>query len=225
MGTERPSRLARAARIARLVGGVLSAQALAQLLMLVSGFLLLRWLSVEQYAQYTIAFAFVATLTTLIDLGFAGAIMPLVANRARDARLFGAYVRAALRLRTSLAAVVLPPSAVVFFLLTSQRGWGVGVQAGLFATVALGLLARTLVDIYSLPLLMNDAYRRFYAPQMSTAILRVASHALLQVTRQLTSVSASLVNSLAALANGARVSPRFARSHRAAEPGRSGAHP
>jgi O-antigen/teichoic acid export membrane protein len=190
-------------RVARLVGGLLSAQTVAQLLMLVSGFLLLRWLSVESYAQYTIAFGFIATIGALIDLGFAGAVMPLVGDRARDAAVFGGYLRAALHLRTRLAAVVLPLGAVAFFVLTVDRGWGLSVQVGLFATVALALLARAMVDIFSLPLLMNEDYRSYYGPQVSTALLRLATHGLLQVSRALTSVSASLVNALASLVNGA----------------------
>lgn len=189
-------------RVARLVGRLLAAQTLATLLTLLSGFLLLRWLSVEDYAQYTIAFGFIATLSGLVDLGVAGAVMPLVGDRAADRAVVGGYLRAALHLRSRVAAVVLPLSAVVFFVLTAGHGWGVGVQIGLFATVALGLLARALIDIFSLPLLMNGDYRRFYSAQVSTSILRVAAHGLLQLTRGLTSVSASVVNGLVALANG-----------------------
>ena len=76
-------------RVARLVGGLLSAQTLAQVLTLLSGFLLLRWLSVEEDAQYTITFGFIATLSGLVDLGIAAAVMPLVGDRARDARVVG----------------------------------------------------------------------------------------------------------------------------------------
>ena len=196
------SRLAGGVRRVRLVGGLLSAQTLAQVLMLVSGFLLLRWLSVEEYAQYTIAFGFIATIGALIDLGFAGAVMPLVGDRARDTAVFGGYLRAALHLRTRMAAVVVPLSAVAFFELSSDRGWSLGVQLGLFATVVLGVFARALVDIFALPLLMTNAYRSFYGPQALSALVRLGSHALLQVTRTLTGVSASLVNGLAALLNG-----------------------
>lgn len=195
-------RFAGGVRLARLLGGLISAQTLAQLLSLIAGFLLLRWLSVEEYAQYTIAFGFIAMLGALIDLGFVGAVMPLIGDRASDTKVFGSYMRAALHLRSRLAAVVLPLSGVAFFFVTSDRGWGIGVQAGLFATVALGLLARAMVDIFALPLLMNHDYRSYYSPQMLTGILRLGAHALLQITRGLTSVSASLVNGLTGLATG-----------------------
>jgi O-antigen/teichoic acid export membrane protein len=209
-------RLAGGMRLARLVGGVLSAQTLAQVLTVVSGFLLLRWLSVVQYAQYTVALGFIGMLSVLVDLGFSGAVMPLVGNRARDPRIFGAYMRAALHLRTRVAAVVIPLSAVAFFVLTAGRGWGVAVQVGLFATVTLGLLSRVMVDIFALPLLMNDDYRSFYAPQISAALLRLATYGLLQVTRALTSVTALLISGLTALANG--VLYRRSSVHRSAFP-------
>ena len=177
-------------------------QVLAQVLMFLSGLLLLRWLSVEEYAQYTVAFGFVATLSALVDMGVPVAVMPLIGDRAGDRGVFGGYLRAALHLRTRVVAVVLPLSAVVFFALTADRGWGVKVQVGLFAAVALGLLARAIVDIFSLPLLMNEAYRSYYSPQISTAIARVGTQGLLQLTRALTSVTASLVNAATVLANG-----------------------
>ena len=189
-------------RVTRLVGGLLSAQTAAQVLMLASGFLLLRWLSVEEYAQYTIAFGFIATMSALIDLGLAGAVMPLVGERARDPAIVGSYLRAALHLRSRIAAVVLPLSAVLFVVVTSDRGWGIGVQLGLVAAVTISVLARALVDIFALPLLMAGAYRSYYSAQLSTSAARLAGHGLLQVSRTLTSVSASLVNALAALANG-----------------------
>ena len=196
------SRLAGGMRIGRLVGGVLSLQMLAQVLMFLSGLLLLRWLSVEQYAQYTVAFGFLATLSALVDMGVPVAVMPLIGDRAGDRKVFGGYLRAALHLRTRVVAVVLPISAIAFLWLTADHDWGVQVQAGLFAAVALGLLARAIVDIFSLPLLMNEAYRSYYSPQISTAIVRIASQGLLQLTRALTSVTASLVNAVTVLANG-----------------------
>jgi O-antigen/teichoic acid export membrane protein len=189
-------------RLARLVGAVLSAQTLAQVLTVVSGFLLLRWLSVEQYAQYTVALAFLGMLSVLVDSGFSAAVMPLVGDRARDPSVFGSYMRAALHLRTRVAAVVIPLSAIAFFVLTADRGWAMAVQVGLFATVVLGLVSRVMVDIFALPLLMNNDYRRFYSPQVSMALLRLVMYGVLQVTRALTGMIALLVNGLAALANG-----------------------
>ncbi len=189
-------------RVVRLVGGVLSAQTVAQLLTLASGFLLLRWMSIESYAQYTIAFGFLATLSGLLDLGFMAAVMPLVGTRANDANLIGGYLRAALHLRGRMAMVVVPVSAVVFFVLTAGHRWGVVEQLGLFATVLLGLFARAMIDTFSLPLLMHNAYRSFYSAQVSTSIGRIAAHALLQLTRGLTGFTASLVNALVVLVNG-----------------------
>jgi hypothetical protein len=97
---------------------------------------------------------------------------------------------------------VLPLGAVAFFVLTATRGWGAAVQLGLFATVALGVFARTMVDVFALPLLMNDAYRSYYAPQISTAAGRLGAFGVLELTRGLTSITALLVNGLTSLVNG-----------------------
>lgn len=195
-------RLAGSARIARLLAKLLSAGAAAQFLGVLTGLALLRWLPVEDYAQYTVAYGFSATLTALVDVGLAGAIMPLVGERAPDRSVLAAYVRAALHLRGRLAAAAVPISAVAFFAITASRDWGIGVQLGLFATVVVTLLARAMVDIYELPLLMQGRYRDYYAAQIGVAGSRLTVSAGLYGFRGLTGVTASLVSAGAALVQG-----------------------
>lgn len=202
MNAQPSGRFTRSGRIARLLTKLLGAGAIAQVLNLVTGLALLRWLTVEEYAQYTVAFGFSATLAALVDLGFAGAIMPLVGDRASDRVAFGAYIRAALHLRARIAVVLLPISAVIFFVVTGPRDWGIGVEIGLFATIALTLLAKAMADIYSLPLLMHSRYREYYAFQVGTSGLRLAASAGLYGFRGLTGVTASAVSAVAALLNG-----------------------
>ena len=186
----------RARRVVRLLAAVVAAQSAAQVLGLLTGFLLLRWLDVKQYAEYTIAFGFSSTLTTLVDLGFSDSVMPLVGNRARDPHVFGAYMKAALALRRRVVFVVLPSSALAFFALADGRGWSLGVKAALFASVALTLLFRALVDFYAMPLLMLGKYSAFYGTQIWTSGVRLVFSAVLEISRTLTGWSASAVNAL-----------------------------
>jgi len=51
--------------------------------------LLLRWLSVEAYAQYSVAFGFQNTLGVLVDLGISGSIVALVGDRGSDKEIVG----------------------------------------------------------------------------------------------------------------------------------------
>ena len=194
---------ARARRIARLLSGLLAAQSAAQILGLLTGFFLLRWLDVKQYAEYTIAFGFSSTLTNLVDLGFSDSVMPLVGDRARDPHVFGAYMRAALALRRRVVFVVLPSSALAFFVLADGHGWSVGVKAALFASVALTLIFRAFVDVYATPLLMLGKYSAFYGTQISTSAVRLVFSAVLELTRTLTGWSAAAVSALVTALTGA----------------------
>ncbi len=67
-----------------LILGFLAGQTSVQLLNLMTGFFLLRWLSVEQYAQYSVALGFQSTLSMPIYLGFSGSITALVGERSSD---------------------------------------------------------------------------------------------------------------------------------------------
>ena len=61
-------RFARPARIVGLLAKLLGAGAIAQLLSVLTGLALLRWLSIEEFAQYTVAFGLSATLAALVDV-------------------------------------------------------------------------------------------------------------------------------------------------------------
>src|SRR2546429_7619042 len=81
----------RVQRWAGLITSFLAGQGLIQLLNVVTGFLLLRWMSVESYAQFSIAFGFQSMLQWLVDLGTVGAIVALVGNRGKEREVVGKY--------------------------------------------------------------------------------------------------------------------------------------
>src|SRR5690625_2710448 len=78
----------------KLAGSFLVGQGALQLIQVLSGFFLFRWLSVEQYAQYSVVFACQSTAGMLVELGFLGAIVALVGNRIQDKKVLGNYIRA-----------------------------------------------------------------------------------------------------------------------------------
>jgi len=69
-----------------LIFRFLAGQGSVQVLNLVSGFLLLRWLSVG-YAQYR----FQNTLGVLVDLGISGSIVVALGDRGSDKEIVGTF--------------------------------------------------------------------------------------------------------------------------------------
>jgi O-antigen/teichoic acid export membrane protein len=118
-----------------LIFRFLAGQGSVQVLNLVSGFLLLRWLSVEAYAQYSVAFGFQNTLGILVDLGISGSIVALVGDRGSDKEIVGTYIQSAKHFRNRFFAVIIPLAAIAFPLVTSKHNWDLTTQLLLFISV------------------------------------------------------------------------------------------
>jgi O-antigen/teichoic acid export membrane protein len=192
----------RARRVVTLLSGLFVAQSLVQLFGVLSGFLLLRWLDVDAFAQYSIAFGFAATLMILVDAGIGTSIPALIGERVHDREVVGAYVRTARHLRNLLVTVATPIAAVAFFVITAKYDWGLPLQLALFASVLATLFFRGYMDFNAAPLLLQQRFRDFYGFQGAANVWRVAVHALLYSLGALSSWAASLVNAVALALNG-----------------------
>lgn len=158
----------RTGRLAAFLGG----QAATQGLSVVTGLLLLRWLTVEAYAQYSIAFAFQRVLSVLADLGLQGSVVALVGSRGSDPSVVGEYVRAARRIRSRTFLGAAAVAAVAFPLLTARQAWPALDKALLCAAVVAfvwfegGLL-------YGAPLMIARNVRGYYKARVWPAVLRL----------------------------------------------------
>lgn len=182
-------------RWAALISVFLAGQGSVQILNLIVGFLLLHWLSVEAYAQYSVAFGFQTTIGTLIDLGFAGSIVALVGDRASDKKVVGTYVRSAKHFRNRLFMIIIPVAAIAFPLVLSKQNWSWSTQVLLFASIVSSLFFQGLLSYYSAPLLINQRLRQFYQPQIIGSFGRIVLCFLLYLTSILTAWTAAWVNS------------------------------
>lgn len=180
----------------------LAGQGSIQVLNLISGFLLLRWLSVEAYAQYSIAFGFQSTLGMLMDLGFSGSIIALVGDRITDKDVITSYVAAARYFRNWLSVLLLPIGVLVFPLITDKHGWDWITQALLLGSIISSLFFQGLTSFYSPPLLMHKQLKEFYQPQIFSAGLRLLLCFALYVTSALTAWSTAWISSVVLLING-----------------------
>jgi O-antigen/teichoic acid export membrane protein len=163
---------------------------------------LIRTLSVESYAQFGLSYGFQATVVTLMDLGFASTIVPLVGERFEDSHLVGRYVRAAKHLRDRFFWMLSPLIAVAFLYLMSKHHWNFKIQVVLLVSVLLSLYSSGKVSYFSAPLFLYRRLRGYYLAQTMSGIMRLVIYVVLGVCGFLNSSVAALLNALNVTLNG-----------------------
>lgn len=171
-------------------------QPAVQLVNLLTGFLLLRWLSIEHYAQFGVAFAFQSTLGMLADLGFSSSILALAGERARDPEVVGRYVRSARHFRFWLAVCLGCVFALAFPLITREQPWSFFTKSALLASILVAVAVQAWA-LYQAPLLAHREISAVYRPQIVGGALRLGLSGLLHVLHGLSGVAASWIGTLA----------------------------
>lgn len=196
--------IAKAERIekwGKILGYFLTGQISVQFVGLIINFILLRFLSVSDYAKFSMAFAFQNTFILLVDLGFSGSIVALVGENKDDRRLVANYVRAAqiLRARCSIIGIIL--SCIIFPILASRQNWSAEVTFGLLAAIIATVLFQSQM-VYSAPLLIYGHLKSFYGAQLVSSVVRLSLIIFLYLCGFLTSVTATIIVTISTAING-----------------------
>lgn len=189
-----PASESRIRRWAFKLGEFFLAQGFLQLLMALGGFLLLRWMPVDEYGAFTLGFAVQSAMIAFVDVGFSGAIVPLVGSRIGDATAIGAYVAAARALRRRLLPVVLLGGALALAVLGHRQGIGWPALAVMFALVAATVGINTVSVLNGAPLVIRQDLRFLHAVQNIMGVLRLVGYALAQAAGWLGSLFALALN-------------------------------
>jgi O-antigen/teichoic acid export membrane protein len=185
-----------------LIAGFLAGQGIVQLLNLVIGFFLLRWLSVEAFAQYSVATGFQGTLVMLVDIGFSSSIVALAGNRGSDKVAIGRYIRSARHFRNRLFLVVAPLAVIAFPLVTAKHHWPLMTQLLLLLAILSAIFFQGWMSFYAAPLLINRNLRSYYQPQILSAFGRTLFCFLLYVGSALTSWAVVWLNAIVIAVTG-----------------------
>lgn len=160
-------------RWAKIIATFIAGQGLVQLLQLLGGFFLIRWLSVEDYAQYSMAFAFQSTAQILVGLGFSSAIIALTGNNIHEKKLLGDYISAGKFYRNRLYAVVGGCCLVGFPLMTAEHDWPVYITILLLVAILSSLYFTGNNAFYKTPLLIHKRLRNLYSVQIKSGFCRI----------------------------------------------------
>ena len=189
-------------------------QGLAQLFSLSIGLLLLRWLDIDNYAQFSVAFAFQTTLSLLTDLGFSGTIVALVGPRGNDPDVIGGYIRSGWHLRNVMLLCMTPIAAIVYAGIARQHHWDFRSSVLLFLSIVASIYFSSMVSYFGAPLLIRGHLSHFYRHQLAGAIFRLGACAILYIAGGLCAWTTSWINALGFLLIGwlnMRESRPFAR--------------
>ena len=156
-----------------LIGKFLVSQGSIQIFNLLTGFFLLRWMTVENYAQFSVAFGFQTTFNMLIDTGFSGSIVALVGDRFQDKSVVGKYIKSAQQFRNRSFAVIIPIAGIAFHLICTKRNWSWGEQILLFGAITASLFFQGWASYYSPALLMHQQIAEYYKPQIVGSAVRL----------------------------------------------------
>lgn len=204
------------ARVAQLLAGQLVVQALA----LVTGLLLVRWMTKQQYAEYTLAASGLAILNVTTDLGLSSAVLGIGGQLRGDSTTFTGLIHAALRYRRGLLYGIAPALFIALPWTFARHGWPLftAVVIALLVFIASWLQAGAV--IYGTVLKLEFAIAPLQLIDAIGGAIRLASVLLLGVGR-ITALNAVAINMLGSAwqfaGNRARASAYLRRGVRAGE--------
>lgn len=176
-------------------------QGILQAINVTTGFLLIRWLSVNEYAAYSLVTGFQGTVGILAELGLGNSIIAILRGRT-DPRLMGGYIRSIRHYRTRFTLTLLPLVAVAFIGLTSRQNWSPSAAVLIFLAILTTLHFQSWATYYSVPLLLKKDLRTYYYTPTALGAGRLASSFILHATSLLTSVTAVWLASALIVAQG-----------------------
>jgi O-antigen/teichoic acid export membrane protein len=181
----------------RRILGFFLGQGTSMILQLGTGFALVRWLSVADFAQLSVATAFQNSAAVFVDLGTPQAVTALIGERASDPHHVGKYVRAvrSFRTRLFLAVAVVIATLLPFFVRKHQWPWW--TLALLLISILASVYFQAVASVYTPPLLLARRFRIYYAATVTSGAVRAAAIVVLHFLFVLSGWTAAWLGALA----------------------------
>ena len=165
--------LRRALYHARIIGNLAIVQGVVQILSFLSGILIIRSLSQQEYAYFTIANTMQGTLNLLADIGISAGVISIGGRVWQDQRRFGQLINTGLQLRKKLALAASVFVVPVLYVLLARNGAHFAYRLLLTGLVLAGLLPQLANGILTvIPRLRSDV-GRIQVIDFTAAVLRL----------------------------------------------------
>jgi O-antigen/teichoic acid export membrane protein len=188
-------------RWARRLVTFFAGQGLVQFLNLATGFLLIRWMSVKDYAAYSLVSGFQGTVGVLVELGLGGSIVALLAGRT-ERHILGGYIRSTRHYRNKFFFYLLPAIAISFAILAVRQGLAWWMTAILLCSILAAIYFESWTAYYSVPLMVHQDLQAYYRTPAIIGGIRLIASFVLHMVSALSAWLMALMNSTAMIVQG-----------------------
>ena len=168
-----PFDLNRLLPLVRLLATYIVGQGATQVLQLITGFLLVHWLTKDAYATFTLVIAVQSTTAVLVELGLSQSLVAFIGKKYKDAEVAGRYVAACRYLRDRILIAGGVVLFVFFYLVSPKYGWSDGVWVVLWFSVISALVFQAWSGIYSPLLLLDKNLKVIYSIDIASGAIRL----------------------------------------------------
>ena len=158
------------------------------------GFLCVRLLPISDYAKYAVVFGFLPTLSVLMDVGFSGALLPLVGQRIDDRRLIADYVASLRQISHWLYFLVGLVAVIIYPLIVHRQQWAWQVVAGMVAILLVATWCARASGAYGAVLIIRRNRKSWYRIQITSSLGTLVLLAVAWAAHLLSGFSAILIN-------------------------------
>lgn len=151
-----------------------SAQLVIQLLGFLSGILIVQNLSKPDYAWFTIANTFIATIGMLADVGVSGAVTAIGGGVWQDNARMGSLIRTALTFRRKLAIVSVTLVTPIFIWMLAKNQAPAATIAVVVPAALAGFLMQLTAGVLGVVISLRQEIRRMQLLGLACALLRLA---------------------------------------------------
>jgi O-antigen/teichoic acid export membrane protein len=178
----------------KIIGNVAMVQAVVQVLSFLSGILVIRSLTQQEYAYFTIANTMQGTLNLLADIGISAGVISIGGHVWQDRHRFGQLITTALQLRKQLALVALICVVPVLYFLLARNGASLIYNVILIGLVIAGLMPQLSSGVLSaVPRLRSDVGRIQVIDFTAAALRLLGLIALLWMLTAATAIAVAMI--------------------------------
>ena len=146
-------------------------QGLLQMINLLNGFYIIRWLDFENQAKFTLALGMFSTISFFSDLGFGGTLLSLVGSDIDNKEVVGKYISGIRYYKNKLIVLSILVSSVVATVFYTRQNWGFEFIC-VYIFILIGALCQSSMGYYAAVIQAKGELRAYYKPQIIVSILR-----------------------------------------------------
>jgi len=184
-----------------LLGTFFSGQILSQLLQISIGFLVIRLMSKNEFAEFAVTFGVQTLFGTIIQMGLGSAILALVGNKHSENSIISKYFNAAWYWRLRLFYLLIPIASCTIIYYSFIHEWLILNTIAMILGMIVGIYFSGLLSFYTVILRIKKKLRLFYRALILTLLVKFFIVVLLYLSNALYGWSYIILNSLTILLN------------------------